>query len=254
MTEALSLQAVFIRNPYANFAGTYRGLLTLPGFIDSQQNFGAGVVTCSRTGVLTGRIQIGTASRSFRAELNGKGRASVKLPVPGTTALDLAFSVDLDRSTSDAIQVQAGSDGIPLVSGTLERSVKALSEVAGGITEGLTSGAISLSSDTPGSDLPAANGELTVNVKKSGALSIVGRLGDGARFSYGTVLNATGGTPLAATLYKNKGLLAGGLLLSAEPRTVSGSARWFRPVMPNDKQFPDGWPKGIDVQFGALPQ
>src|SRR5207249_5268935 len=86
---------------------------------------------------------------------------------------------------------------------------------------------------------PQGDGYGAVTVDRTGAVTCVGKLGDGTPYSQSAQLNQAGEWPFHAVpkRYGNQGVIAGKLTIHGEaaaPNAIEGTLAWFKEPRPDD--------------------
>jgi hypothetical protein len=98
---------------------------------------------------------------------------------------------------------------------------------------------------------PQGDGYALMDVLPTGAVMVIGRLGDGQRFSNVHYLSKDNVLPLYVVLYGGTGTLSGPVGFRDLPSSDADGAglRWFKPANAADTAFRPGWPGGIKVDL-----
>ncbi len=253
------------------YSGYFTGRVVLPG-PPGISNIGTLDLTVAGTGAVTGKLTFGKKSFTFTGAYGYEGALRFDadatpyvLEIPDTFAQALALSV------------VAGPDGE--LTGIITR------QGASGLEEGDITGARMLYdrwSNVPAPMLnfpvnreqktkgiyhlafPARNqpapldaagypqgaGFATLTLRKSGAITLAGTLGDGTRFSAGTTLRGDSSASFFASLHRGAGAFTGDLQFADLPDSdITGTnLAWARPTLGKAPAiYPQGWPAGILV-------
>ncbi len=252
----------------AALAGSYNGLVeAVAGLANPSELNGIIAVTVTPTGTFTGKLTMsgvtlpvmGTFGVNGAAAFSPNGAATVaiiKKGKPDSTLLGyLALTIDT-----------AGGEKI---TGTLKTGADAGAATLATITDAALSDpaepkqkytALFLADAAPNNGLPATaypqgDGHATMAIENKGAVSIKGKLADGSVINYRTVISKSNHAPVFIPLYSKKGYIIGNVIFDTAPVQTDASApnmRWFKPAgLPAQKNYPNGWPRGITVDFVA---
>lgn len=208
-----------------NVDGTVAGLVRLIG---------------TGNGTFTGKVSIGGKSYVLSGTLDANGQfRGTATGEDGTVAVSIALEQGVD-GTNFTAKVTQGNEVFKSEAGLAELTSSRREEIAGKYTIELP---------PPGSEgaedgvLPQGIGFARVEVKEWGDVRIVGKLGDGGKFSTrGVVMGEGENAVLAFYAAPKNGRLNGELTFGAgtEP-TLSGQLQWFRPPRDDANFFPDGF-------------
>jgi hypothetical protein len=101
-------------------------------------------------------------------------------------------------------------------------------------------------------DFPQGSGWLKVRVLPSGRVTLTGRLADGSLVIYANALSKSNELPLYVPLYERSGFISARVVFDdSQPETDARAAavKWFKPAIPANQVYPDGWPTGITTEF-----
>jgi hypothetical protein len=254
MEEGLSVEAMFIPNPYASLAGTYHGLFapTTPGSSDqtsavvpvspgsaatsrlTPDNCGAIVLTLNRNGQASGELMVGGQTHYLRQlifDVNGATRITLERRAP-LPPIDLNLQLDL-QNQKGVLNGTVKTGGANL--GLLAFLGQETELWVGNYTVVIPGGsALQLPANSLSVGLPDGDGLATIQVDPNGDLSMSGTLGDGTAFATTTGVSSDALWPLYASLYDGKGLLFGWVRFlrnagAPEQVMVDGPLIWIKP-------------------------
>lgn len=124
--------------------------------------------------------------------------------------------------------------------------------------------AFDLGSQKPGvfsseSEYPKVNGYASMNLSKSGAVTLTGRLPDNTPFTHSTQVTSVEGDivlPFYMALYGNTGCITGILELLTptnpyDPEFINTNiVQWFKPFQ-DVQHYPYGWPEGLELAIAG---
>jgi len=208
-----------------NLDGTSAGLVRLVG---------------TGNGSFTGKVTIGGKSYILNGELDANGKfKGTATGDDGTVSVSIALDQGVD-GTSFTAKVVQGSEVFESDAGLADLTASRREELAGKYTIEIPP---SGSEGANEGDLPQGIGFARVEVKEWGDVRIVGKLGDGGKFSTrGVVMGEGENAVLSFYAAPKNGRLNGELAFGAgtEP-TLSGQLQWFRPPRDGANFFPDGF-------------
>ncbi|MCB1230586.1 MAG: putative Ig domain-containing protein [Verrucomicrobiae bacterium] len=101
----------------------------------------------------------------------------------------------------------------------------------------------------PDPAVPEGTGFGIVRFGRRDTVRIVGRTGDGARFSSGGRLGPSGEAVIYQPLYRPSGTLLGRLTIADDlPQTVTGDFTWSKPAQNRGRLYRAGWPVPLLLQ------
>lgn len=246
MPVALNLTASFIPNRFPAAQGDYAGLFrSTDGALA-----GAGMIrlTLMATRAFTATINVSGQAVTVRQSFDIQGNYGGTITLPNKRLLQLTLTLsesgtltgllyDLNQGVLIFLRPTRGAYG----------AKNPATEFAGNYTVVIPA--------APGDpSLPEGDGYGTLSITKTGAVTFVGFLGDGAAVSASAALGAGGAWPLFIVPPVSKGAAPGskGLVLgtitptrtTATPATVDGfqgTLDWLRPADAADALYPDGF-------------
>jgi hypothetical protein len=242
MTTNFTLQAQFVRSPFAAAQGTFSGLFYEQDTnqaldLVSQASSGAFTLTTTLKSNYSGVVQMGASRYSFRGTLNAEGMATNTLPRRGTNALVLQLSLGVGNQTGQVFGQLTDGNWISQLTGdrAVFNSRTNRAPFAGSYTVVL-----------PGQDgapsLPAGNGFGTISVSLGGIVKLAGTLADGTKFSQSATLSQAGQWPLYVPLYSGKGSVLSWLTFTNLTNSdLEGQLSWIKPALPHAKYYPGGF-------------
>jgi len=229
----LTLIGTFVPNPFLlGGAGTYFGITD-----GSSGDRGVFTGKLSKTGAFTGKFTLGKIALPVKGKFLGSGSFIGKVVRKGVT-YNIALNVTVDPLLNRQI---TGT----ITGGGLNSSlVSDLSIWKSRVTEATAFvGDYNILLPATGT-VPEGIGFGRVSISKIGKVKVAGKAGDGATFSFSSVLfkrsDTEVGFPFLATLENNTGSIAGQVNYnSALPDSdLTGTLDWYRP--PNKKVEPSG--------------
>lgn len=196
---------------FASFVGKY--VAAFSG--GSNATSGMVTITVSANGLFTGSGDVGGVKIKFSGMFGSDGSASPMVS-------PLGVPIDLQLGASGGVNSITAS-----VTGLVPINFSATQVL---VTKTLTPGAFTLMLPAPADPtLPQGTGYATVTVKKTGAVHLSGKLGDGTTFvaSGGELSNGT--WPVFALVYGKKGTVAGTITFELGG-TLDGSLTWNKPA------------------------
>ncbi len=163
---------------------------------------------------VTGKVQLGGKSFSFKGAVDGQGLITATAP-RGKTATALQVSIQLDDGGDIAsATVSDPTNGATFsVTGNGGRAVySSKNPVAPALVGPYT---FLLEDPVGAGQVPGGIGFGSGTIGKTGGVAFVGKTGDGTPFTIGAKLNKRGTFPVNVRLYKNNGYFAGDVDVSA---------------------------------------
>ncbi len=267
MSEGLSFTAHFATNPIGTAqAGDYQGLVQAAAGVEPMAgNHGLVTMTLAGAGGLSGQLRLGATTLPFIGILHPNGSVRfgsqrslfLALPQAARPTLQLRLGFDLNaRSFTGRVdaETRTGVQAMSTLTGAKTRaSLPANSPLL--TNDGRYALTMTQTQPTPGTDgFPTASTTtLTGILTRQGRFTLTGTLSDGSRFTATASLLETGFMPLHTLLPADSGSL--GILLDWEdtPASVIGTeGKWFRPPNPS-RDYPFGWPEGIEFSLQSTP-
>jgi subtilisin family serine protease len=219
MMSGLTLTASFVPSPFPAATGNYVGLIAgTNGVVPAT----AGVLnlTVTRSGLFTGKLQLGAGRHAFKGQLDLNGKSTVtvarraQLPLVLKVHVDLTGGSDqLNGSITDGGWVSELSGDRNTFSAKLNRAPQAGSR-----------GFYLQRTETA-----ATVGSGNTAIAAGGTIRIKGKLADGRAFSAGSMLAKNGDCPLYVGLSKGSETVIGWLNFPAFSTTAaSGTVAWVR--------------------------
>lgn len=223
MEPGLELTANFTFNP---IDATYVGLFYEDDAVRFLQS-GAITITTTKSGKLSGAVQVASGKYPFSTSLDDSGVAEIYVP---RTAMFLTLQVGTNQITG-IVEGDGWTANI-----FADRAGMGASRFAGNYTVVLPgSGDISMTG------LPFGDGYAIAKVDASGKAKISGVLGDGTKFSQSASVTEDGVWPLFVPLYKGNGQLLSWIQLGNNPgEDLGGDFTWFKDEI-GGKNYPDGF-------------
>lgn len=196
-------------------AGTYQGLLSLH---ETDVPRGTFALKVQENGSFSGSFFSQKKRSSFRGSFEDNGTAVVQVNIPkqGRGVLFLAFKPGEPNTVFGAVagpELWAGNAGPAVVSGSEKKQSYTVQIVA----------------DEESPQLPAGHGYGVLTIKPTGAVSMVGRLGDGSNLSWSSTLVQFPGFARVIPVYDEPvkdGAFAG--FIFPDGTGFEGGARWVR--------------------------
>jgi hypothetical protein len=258
---SVTSDAIEIKAPVslATFAGEYQGLLVAED-ADQLAHHGILVATVGKpvgktptTVAITGKLMRASGTLSFTGKVNAYGEVTFgtkNLPSQAVTGMT-GTSLTLELTSSSSGRTLEGK----LASASADiASVSALPVITpSGAQLGSHTALFQQVADQSGS-YPDGDGYATMSVTAKG-IALAGKLADGSTISAALKLTNDATAPLFVSLYKGKGLLAGGITFDAtqaESDAACVGMRWMRAAnLTTPAGYLAGWPNGITVDFVA---
>jgi len=234
-----------------NLEGTYFGEIDR----DYDLNFDLGgsiSAKVSKTGLVSGNLNLGSNRVRFKGQLNassaGSSDAYIEIPVKRDISYWLDCSFDTARQEMNGILTR----GSATATFRSDRKIWTKQEPNTTFTGRFNSG-LDLSSSLNGSpDYPQGHGYAVMKVGKTGSARIVGRAGDGAKFSMGSVVSRLGEVAIYARMHRNHASLLGihtikryGTAPEYLDSQVIGTLTWLK--KPNSKRSGSSYPDGFEL-------
>jgi hypothetical protein len=228
MQSNLVLTANFVTNVFLAAQGTYNGLFAPDGAPRQQTNSGAITLTVTSTGVLSGKLTIGSSSPSLTGQFNPAGAATIVTPRKGLSTLTTTLQLDFAGQTVGG-SVTDGSFVAPVMA---DLAVFSATHTAANY-EGQYTFVIPGTNDEAAG--PAGTSCGTATVSPAGAVTFAVTLADGtsAAVNPAGVVSKDGFWPFYLPLYGGNGSLwswnsiANGALMSAP------GASWINATNPS---------------------
>jgi hypothetical protein len=240
----LTVQAVFIQNPFVPLSGPFAGLfydtnnitLTNSGFIS---------VTLGAAGNFSAKARFASGQKlSFSGKFNADGNFSNSVAVKGSSPWSVQLSLRVANGGQIMGSIGNSSWTVPVLAVRAAFSLLNHAPQAGKYTLVV-----------PGADdstvRPGGNGYGTASVDPSGNLFFSGLLADGAKVTQKTFIGLQGSWPFYAAPYKGQGAIFGWLnFVTNQINTdIAGTLYWSTLPQAKAKAYPAGFdfPGGISV-------
>jgi len=225
-------------------AGSYEGLGAIGG-----TNVGLFTMSLTAKGGFTGKLRVAGATYPLKGTFSSYGTFSSIRSV-GANTLDIALSVNpaVPEVSGIITTITASENNSYSVEGSLLRKYNANT-----LPKGLSGNYSSVIPGVSGTDLvlPHEPGHGTMSVASTGAVHIVGKLGDGTAFGARGQLHADGKTfTLFDALYagKNPGTIAGNIILESSTNSDwDADLDWIKPAQPGATNYPGGFSVSVDL-------
>jgi hypothetical protein len=230
----LEVTGKFLPNPFATpLVGAYQGLITG----DSAAERGIFKVTISKTGVLSGKVQIGALTLPIKGKVLGRGvwYGTVKR---GAKIYTIEFNLNIGPNDERTIEGTVTGDGLDAA---LTADLTDWHKAKGAIPARLAAQAgtynVLLPAAPANTDVafPHGTGYGRVTISTLGVVKFVGKLGDATAVSASTRLvqhkDGTVFFPLFIPLDKKLGNVAGEVTFAVAPGTsLGGTLDWMEPL------------------------
>jgi carbonic anhydrase/acetyltransferase-like protein (isoleucine patch superfamily) len=265
------------------FGGAYDGVAEpVAGTLDPGSAVALVALNVTRDGAFTGTLLLGgrEESVSLRGAMNVSGLArfgnratteSLQIRTPGRPTLAISMRMDVrfpfthqivgtlssnSRRVADFVLNRrlystAANPVAPLI--TVPRSVLDPATDNGRYTA-FFKALLPAEQGLRNTEYPQGDGWAVFTVRSSGAVSMVGELGDGQVFSYTNYLSLDRVLPFYVALPGGRGSASGRITFRDVPGQSDADAvglRWFKRANSADGSYPRGWPGGIRVDFLA---
>lgn len=206
-------------------------------------------------------VQLGQFNNAGVAYFGNSGAPTIALKRPGLPPLILSLLLDVSGGT-DTLTGTIHENGLPFASIEAGRVIytEALNPIApminvpaelrGRYTVVFAAKSPDDQGLTP-NQYPQADGYGTLKVNTAGTATLVGRLADGTKISYGNHLSKLNSWPFWVAFSKGKGAISGWVLFRDLPTTdLDGqNLAWFKPARAGRKRYSEGWSRGIRVDL-----
>ncbi len=258
------VSATFIYdNPFADLAGTYKGLARSSGAtVPSHSNNGLVDIQVAAAGTFTGKLIIDGLVLPFNGVIGNNGTARIgatgvdkfRVERPNKPAFEISFGLNLTTKvvtgtvTEYRRNVAVGTAALSAQRAGFGKTVTVASGYL--LNKGAYTFFLPSQAQSPAftaQDYPPGDGVGTATVKADGTVSFVGTLADGTKFTASSLLWANYTLPLYVELYAKAGSLGGTIAFNDQLPTTDFSGSdlfWFRPYQ-NVQHYPYGWPEGL---------
>lgn len=234
---------VRVRNPFVADGGSFETVLA-----DANGAYAGKLqVNVSRFGNVSGFVILNGVRRVMKGKMNIEGELT--MTVTRGAQPPLIIELKLDHGTAPAVLSSVVREGTAEPS---EYNGLSVAGRAGSVSGELTPGRWTLHFSAPSViGLPQGFGWASVNAKRSGALTIAGKLADGTTLSIGTHV-LRGGTALVQQSFRRAaGEIFGQLdLLPEESAESNGSLRW-RKAPAASAPYPDGFQTEVQTHLAT---
>jgi uncharacterized repeat protein (TIGR03803 family) len=225
--------------------GTYEGLV-IQSSSPSQASSGFMSLALSKTGSFTARLTMGGVRSNFKGAFDTSGNSTNTVARKGLSSLQVILQI-LDVTNETDQIAGTVSDGV--FTSDVSADLAVFSKVnpspwAGSYTF------IMEPADDADPTVPQGYGYGTINVATTGSAQLRGVLGDGTKISSVVPVSAFGVLPLYVSLYKNQGFCIAAVTIATN-NILTAAANWFKPAVPTDHDYPDGFTTSPNVT-GAL--
>ena len=196
---------------------------------------GACSIKVSRTGAVTGFVDIGSKRYPYTGRLDCTGSTPTCFTTKcagGQVVVQFSYQAFSD-SMVGSVGALDGSWSTPL----LAKKVGLSSQSAAWMGTRY----VDLTPLTVSEDRPQGIGTGTINIGKLGNFSWVGKLADGSAYSCAGYLTPDGHFAARNLLYGGKGSLQGWQHVDASKDKPYGTLEWMKNPVPNAKSFPQGF-------------
>jgi len=248
-----TLQVNFITNVFRPTKGTYNGLFTQSPTARHETS-GTVLLTLTESGAFTGTLilagkrhplkgQFSLVAQSLVGEF---ARASIEIPRPGTTMLQVELALFPDGSITGLVNSTDSEWAMSPSTLSADRAVFSMATGNPCPQKGKYT-VVFPGSDYPDDPLfPEGWGYGTVAIDGNGKLKLAGTLGDGTKITHTATVSAApiGAWPLYLSLYGGKGSLLGYITFDFDPTLVddfNGLVTWTKPPTPAAKYYPAGF-------------
>jgi len=247
------LETLRLTANYTGIKGTYKGLAVVGG-----TDLGLFQLTLTPAGAFTGKITIPGKTYPVRGSFSSSGTCVGTIAL-GTTTLDIDLAIDpsVPDVTGSITAISAAGSSDYLVEGDFPAVFK-----AGGPPPASAGTYTVMIPAVSGTDANTPNlpGYGTMTVSARGAISLLGKLGDGTPVAVRSQLNNDGQTwTLFELLYAGKqpGCIAGNMVFESETASdCDGPLEWDKPLQTNAKAYPGPFSIGADflaAKYSAPP-
>jgi thermitase len=220
MQSNLVLVAKFVPSPFVPVKGTYSGLAANTNGV-SPQDSGSFSITVTTSGIFSGKLLLAGQRYGFRGQFNLVGDATVSVPRPLASPLELRLKLDLTNGTG---QVQGSlTDGAWVAQLSGDRNIfnsRLNPAQQAGVRQFL------LENSEP---IPATAATGVGKISTAGGTSVKGRLIDGRPFATAGTLSPTGDYPFYLSLNRGTEVVIGWLNFpAAQIPTAAGTVLWVK--------------------------
>lgn len=203
MQSNMILDAAFVENPFPSLAGNYRGLFAPTNTPRAQTNSGALTLTVNKNGLVSGKLEIGSAAAAFGGKFGIDGAALLTTRPPRSAVLTVALQLNSDGQTVTGA-VSDGSFMAPLL------CYKAVSSAATSATDYSGRYTFAILGTNDASAGPAGVSCGTAFVTDAGRITAGWNFADGASATAQSgIVSQNGAWPLYLNLYAGHGSLWG---------------------------------------------
>ncbi len=197
-------------------------------------------------GAVTGKVELFGKSFPVIGSLDADGRMHISVPRPGDNVLSMDVAFEAGATSTLKATINDGNASFSAEAPLVAISASRREQLQGRYTVQLPG------AGGTGTSLPQGTGYVRLDVRASGDVSILGRLGDGQKFTARGVL---GGLDNAAAvnvwIAPKDARVSGAFTFSKDEKpTVAGSLDWLRPNRDGSELFPDGFITTITASGG----
>jgi uncharacterized repeat protein (TIGR03803 family) len=225
--------------------GTYEGLV-MQSSSPSQASSGFISLALSKSGSFTARLTLGGVRSNFKGTFDTSGNSTNTVARKGLSSLQIVLQI-LDVTNETDQIVGTVSDGV--FTSDVLADLAVFSKVNPSPWVGSYTFIMEPADDTDPT-VPQGYGYGTINVATTGSAQLRGVLGDGTKISSVAPVSAFGALPLYVSLYKNQGFCIAAVTIATN-HTLTATANWFKPAVPLDHDYPDGFTTSPSIT-GAL--
>lgn len=197
-----TLTANFVPNPFVPAEGTYYGLFAPTNEPRRQTNSGAIKFNVSKTGLLSGKLAIGTDTPSLSGQFNAGGFATITAARKGQSTLTITLQLDFtNQSVRGTVE-----DGSFLANLTGDKDVFSGNRTTNQYGGRYTMVIAGVEAATEG---PYGTSYGTLTVAASGAITFAGSLADGTKVTQNSAISQDGRWPFYLPLYGGNGSIWG---------------------------------------------
>ena len=226
--------------------GTYEGLVMDP-VSPVQASSGFISLALGKTGSFAAKLMMGGVRSSFKGTFDTSGNSTNAVARKGLSSLQIILQL-LDVTNETDQIVGTVSDGV--FTADLQADLAVFSKVNPSPFAGNYTFTVEPADDTDPT-VPQGFGYATLNIATTGTGQMRGVLGDGTKISEVAPVSASGTWPLYVSLYKNQGFCIAEVMVVTTNHTLAATANWFKPAVPLDKDYPDGFATSPTIS-GAL--
>ncbi len=197
-------------------------------------------------GAVTGKVELFGKSFPVIGTLDADGKMHISVPRPGDDALSIDVAFEQGATSTLKATINDGSTSFSAEAPLAAISASRREQLQGRYTVQLPG------AGGTGTSLPQGTGYVRLDVRASGDVSIMGRLGDGQKFTARAVLGGLGGSAAVNVWLAPKDARVSGTFTFSrgEKPTVAGALDWSRPNREGSELFPDGFITTVNASGG----